>query len=567
MYILNVMRAVCCLIAILAAAAQGTAQTPPTPSPGHTAPADQAGVFRVSTRLVEVSVVVHDSRGQPVSDLKREDFTITERGKPQQVVFFAMASADRPAAPAPPLPSHIFSNVVAARSGVPTSVTVVLLDFLNTSWTDQVNARRALMNFLGQIQPQDRIAIFALGQRRLTLLHDYTTNATSLVDRLKKNTGEIASDLASSTLNPDEQSELQALGLESIADANQREADFFTTNRIVNTLATLEAIAQHLSGIPGRKNLIWLSGGFPLTLGFDGMPEGRSPTRDSRTFTRETEAAVRALNNSGVAVYPVDARGLLAQSGRGSFGQATGGNMISRMMGPIQANIATMRELAGRTGGRAAYNTNDLASAVRRAIDDTRVTYTVGYYSSDETQDGKFRDIKVKVNRPHLDVRHRKGYFAVKPADSTAETRQDEARAAVWSPLESTAIAMNVRADFIDQPEPNTLNLFVQIPPGAVAFLKEGERWKAEVDIVYVQKDDEGRAQGEGVSDSLSLGLTDANYAKIAKDGLIRQRRVLRQPAATTIHIVVRDATTGSVGSLTIPFSQIHAPQEQLAPK
>jgi VWFA-related protein len=564
---LSFMRAVCCLIAILAAATRGTAQTPPTPPPGQTAPADQARVFRVSTRLVEVSVVVHDSRGQPVSDLKKEDFTITERGKPQQVVFFSMASADRPAAPAPPLPSHIFSNVVAGSSGVPTSVTVVLLDLVNTSWTDQIYARRALMKFLGQIQPQDRIAIFALGQRRLTLLHDYTTNATSLVDRLKKNTGEIASDLAASTLNPDVQSELQALGLESIADANQREADFFTTNRIVNTLATLEAIAQHLSGIPGRKNLIWLSGGFPLTLGFDGMPEGRPPTRDSSTFTRETDAAVRALNNSGVAVYPVDARGLIAQSGRGSFGQAAGGNMISRMMTPIQANIATMRELADRTGGRAAYNTNDLASAVRLAIDDTRVTYTVGYYSTDETQDGKFRDIKVRVNRPRLDVRHRTGYFALKPADNTAKTRQDEARAAVWSPLESTAIAINVRADFIDQPEPNTLNLFVQIPPGAVAFTKEGERWKAEVDIVYVQKDEEGRAQGEGVSDSLSLGLTDANYAKIAKDGLIRQRRILRQPAATTIRIVVRDATTGSVGSLTIPFRQIQSPQEQLAPK
>jgi hypothetical protein len=72
-----------------------------------------------------------------------------------------------------------------------------------------------------------------------------------------------------------------------------------------------------------------------------------------------------------------------------------------------------------------------------------------------------------------------------------------------------------------------------------------------------VQKDEEGRAQGEGVSDSLSLALTDANYAKIAKDGLIRQRRIVRQPAATTVRIVVRDATTGSVGSLTIPFKQV----------
>ena len=121
------------------------------------------------------------------------------------------------------------------------------------------------------------------------------------------------------------------------------------------------------------------------------------------------------------------------------------------------------------------------------------MTYTIGYYSTDETQDGKFREIKVKVNRPHLDVRHRKGYFALKPSDNTAKTRKDEIRAAVWSPLESTAVAMNARADFVDQPEPNTISVFVQIHAATVGFRKEGDRWKAELDIVYVQKDERGR--------------------------------------------------------------------------
>ena len=313
------MRDVCWLIAILLAASQGTAQTPQAPP-----------VLRVSTRLVQVSVVVHDSHGEPVSDLKKEDFTITERGKPQPISFFSMVSADRAAAPSATLPPHIFSNVFTERSGVPTGVTVVLLDLLNTSWTDQIYARKALMKFLGQIQPQDRIAIFALGRRSLTLLHDYTTDSASLLARLKKANGEIPSDLDASTLNSDTQEDLQSLGLDALADANQREADFFTAGRVVNTLSTLQAIAQHLSGLPGRKNLIWLSGGFPLTIGFDEMPAIGS-TRDRRTFTQEMDAAVRALNNSGVAVYPVDARGLMvlpgfSASARGSarVGRTTG---------------------------------------------------------------------------------------------------------------------------------------------------------------------------------------------------------------------------------------------------
>ena len=563
------MREFCCLIGILLAASQGTGQSPPlSPSQVQQAPATHPPVFHVSTRLVQVSVVVHDSNGQPVSDLKKEDFTITETGKPQQISFFSMASADSPAAPSAPLPPHIFSNVFAEHAGVPTGVTVVLLDLLNTSWTDQIYARKALLKFLEQIQPQDRIAIFALGKRSLTLLHDYTTDSTALIARLKTDTGEIPSDLDASTLNSDTQSELQNLGLEALADANQREADFFAAGRVVNTLSTLQAIAQHLSGLPGRKNLIWLSGGFPLTIGFDEIPAIGS-TRDRRTFTQEMDAAVRALNNSGVAVYPVDARGLMVLPGfdasvRGSerMGPPAGSRLAA-----INANIDSMKELAERTGGRAAYNTNDLARAIRRAIDDGRVTYTIGYYSTDETPDGKFREIKVKVDRPHLDVRYRKGYFAFKPSDNTAKTRKDEIRAAVWSPLESTAVAMNARADVIQQPEPNTVNVFVQIDPATVGFRKEGDRWKAELDIVYVQKDEHGRIQGDGVTDNLSLALTDANYAKVVKEGLIRQRRFPRQSGGVSLRIVVRDVASGSIGSLTIPFSQITEQPEKLAPK
>jgi VWFA-related protein len=553
------MREVICLIAILL-----SAQAPPPTSSAQNTPAAQPPAFRVSTRLVEVSVVVHDSHGDPVSDLKKEDFTITERGKPQAISFFSMASADRTDAPSVPLPPHIFSNVFTEHTGVPTSVTVVLLDLLNTSWTDQIYARKALMKFLGQIQPQDRIAIFALGRRSLTLLHDYTTDSASLLARLQKANGEIPSDLDASTLNSDTQAELQNLGLDVLADANQREADFFAAGRVVNTLSTLQAVAQHLSGLPGRKNLIWLSGGFPLTIGFDEVPAIGS-TRDRRTFTQEMDAAVRALNNSGVAVYPVDARGLMVLPGFDAAvrGSVRMGAPPAARMASINANIDSMKELAERTGGRAAYNTNDLARAVRRAIDDARVTYTIGYYSTDETQDGKFREIKVKVNRPHLDVRHRKGYFALKPSDNTAKTRKHEVRSAVWSPLESTALALNARADFIDQPEPNTLSVFVQINPAGIGFRKDGDRWKAELDIVYVQKDAHGTAQGNGVADTLSLAFTDANYAKVMKDGLIRQRRFARQPAAVTLRIVVRDVASGSIGSLTIPFSQVAQPEKR----
>ena len=195
------MRRTCAtVVALILAVTQGSAQTPPqSPSAPPNPPAEQAPVFRASAHLVQVNVVVHDSHGQPVDDLKKEDFSITEQGKPQQISFFSMTSADKAPGPAPTLPPHIFSNVLAKNREVPTSVTVVLLDLLNTSWTDQQYARKGLLKFLEQLQPQDRVAIFSLGSHSLTLLHDYTTDSASLLARLQKATGEIPTELDAST--------------------------------------------------------------------------------------------------------------------------------------------------------------------------------------------------------------------------------------------------------------------------------------------------------------------------------------------------------------------------------
>src|SRR5262249_36338034 len=158
-------------------AALGSQSPPPqTPPP----------VFRSATRLVQGNVVVHDKHGQPVTALKKEDFTVHEHGKPQTSSFFEMDSAAAVAAPpATPRPADAFTKLPGQRGGVPTGVSVLLLDLVNTSWEDQHRARAGLQTFLQQIEPQDHIAIFTLGSRGLTLLHDYSTDAASLVERLK----------------------------------------------------------------------------------------------------------------------------------------------------------------------------------------------------------------------------------------------------------------------------------------------------------------------------------------------------------------------------------------------
>ena len=130
-------------------------------------------------------------------------------------------------------------------------------------------------------------------------------------------------------------------------------------------------------------------------------------------------------------------------------------------------------------------------------------------------------------------------------------------RAAVWSPLDSTAVALKARVDLVDRPQPGTVNVSLYIDPATLSFTKEGDRWKAELDVVYVQKTQSGQQPTGGISDRVSLALTDTTYAEVVKNGMIRGRAFPREAGTVSLRIVVRDARTGSTGSLTVPFSQV----------
>jgi VWFA-related protein len=542
---------------LLGQTADTSPQNKPAPS-GSPTPTDSRPpvTIKSTTRLVQVSVVVHNRKGEPVTDLKKGDFTLFEKGKPQQISVFSMESTGKLATPAVKLPQNIFSNRLNQRSGVPSSVTVILLDALNTAWTDQTYAKGQVVKFLEQIQPEDRVAIYSLG-RGLKILHDYTTDSTRLLAALKNFRGQNLPDLSASEPGvPNAVTE--DFNLDSLFDSHA-ESDFFTTNRVLNTLKALEVIANHLASLPGRKNLIWVSGGFPLSIGFDEIPDINSPSRERRTFTDEMDGAIRALNNAGISVYPVDARGLVLGN---NFMDASQRGSVSRMppkqsLRPTVDNLDTMEELASRTGGRAAYNTNDLKNAVRKAMEDAKVTYTLGYYPANSELDGKFRDLKIKVDRPGLDVRYRKGYFAFREPKQDDKVRKDEIRNAVWSPLDATALAINARVDLVNKPEPNTLSVYTQIDPVNLNITQNGDRFQGKIDILFVQKDEQGHEYGGGIADTLDLNFKQDTYMAMLKKGMIYSRVFPKQAKATELRIIVRDTLTGSTGSITIPYSQV----------
>lgn len=519
-------------------------------------------VFRSGAHLVQVNVVVHDKHG-PVADLTKEDFRLVENGKPQDISFFSVDSSKSFAASPKPerLPFNTFTNALTVHENVPTNVTVVLIDLLNSSVGDQMRARVGLLKFLGQIQPQDRLAIFAMTQHGLALLHDYTSDSAALLERVRTSKPQVSTTYETSLANSRLEQDLHAMGLDGLSDAEQVAADFENDNRIQASLSALLAVADHLAGVPGRKSLVWLSSGFPLAVGLrDDQGPGtlagpRSPGRNWASYEKDADRLTRALNNAGIAVYPVDARGLFNPAYTDTSSAATSRwNEMPNISAQNNAT-STMFVMAERTGGRVGYGQNDIGAALRQALDDSSVTYTLGYYPAAPADD-KWRDIKVSVNRPGVDVRARKGYYALRPASEAVDARRTAIRGAVWSPIEATTLPIVARVEFTNDP-PDTVEAIVQLDPRNVSFEHKDGRWRAQLDMVFVQKDPHGLQLGEGGMESLTIALTDENYAKVQAEGLRHRYRGRREAAASTMRIVVRDTATGAVGSLTVPFAQV----------
>jgi len=260
------------------------------------------------------------------------------------------------------LPASTFSNLPVHASGAVNAITVVLVDGPNTPFADQAYARRQLIKVLGALTPADRVARYALGHG-LRILHDFTDDASSLLRALERRglyTGPKLDDSnPAAATTPDEDL------TEFLDHANRAVADFQVADRVTTTLDAITAIAQHVAGLPGRKNLVWISGGFPFAIGMDAWSPNES--RDSRTFANEMERAARAVTAAQLAIYLVDARGLTAGSTTGAG--ATGGRATSlaglEAMRDVQQTQDVMDILAARTGGKSYVNSNYLRNHSR----------------------------------------------------------------------------------------------------------------------------------------------------------------------------------------------------------
>ena len=310
-------------------------------------------------------------------------------------------------------------------------------------------------------------------------------------------------------------------------------------NRSESTLSALEAIARHLAGIPGRKNLIWVSSAFPLSFD-DGF--------GTRSMYREVSIATRAIADANVSIYPVDARGLMGSAA-----------VVARkpISGTLQANMPaldSMQMLAERTGGVVYTNTNDLGRAISRAAADARLTYTLGYYPSNVKWDGHFRRLSVKVRRPGVNVRHRSGYLALPPPPETADSRQYALVRALASPLNAIALPLTVSLE----PAPNgELTATLKLSASAIGLSQTApDVWEGSVDVAIAQALPGGQL-ARAADVTVPLRFTTAMRDQALREGLNLNRRVRPNPEAHSLRVAVRDPATGAIGSVSIPAETV----------
>ena len=353
-----------------------------------------------------MDVVVTDAKGNPVEGLKQGDFMVMEDGVVQPLHFFdvhtgAAAGASQQALDLH-LPPNTFSNLTLVPADKP--VTVLLYDMLNTPQASFPNAHQALVKFIKDQGNSTRIAIFVLTDR-LHMLQGFTDDETRLMRAVNsKGATSQAPSLRAAPFAEDVDAD------EMLVTAEGEEMHYLAIVRARITVDAFIEIARYVSALPGRKNLIWMSGSFPSEIFSHGIlaPNGLNEVIDDPGV----RAAKQLLDENRVAVYPVDVRGLQADprySAATRYTTPLGSSTFGLQQG---AEHATMNVIADSTGGRAFYNTNGLQEAMDAAVHQGSEYYTLTYAPSNTKADGGERNIKIVLKEPGYQLSYRRNYLA-----------------------------------------------------------------------------------------------------------------------------------------------------------
>jgi VWFA-related protein len=519
----------------------------------------QEVTFKVESKLVIVNVSVKDKSGKPLTTLKKEDVEIYEDGVKQNLAVFELERLSNellaPVAAAPAAPVTLIERPPAGQA-VTTAVAAtpvrhqdkrlvaLFFDFSNMPQEDQLRARDAAVDFITkQMTASDLVSIMAYGNR-FDVLEDFTADRDRLLSRLQKMaTGEGAglAGTADTSADPSDDS--------GTFVADDTEFNVFNTDR---KLSALEDATKKLAPYPEKKALIYFASGLTLT----GL-ENQSQLR----------ATVNAAVRANVSFYPVDARGLSAESPVGAASQASGrgtgaftGATQTQRRSSVTGSQDTLYTLASDTGGKALVDSNDLSLGIRQAQEDISSYYILGYYSSNSAEDGKFRKIQVKLASKELQasakVDFRNGYYASKvfaKFTSGDKERQLEEALTLGDPVSELPLALEV--DYFRVAQNRYLvPISVKIPGSVLALAKKGGKQSTDFDFIgQVREATSGRLV-TGVGDNIPVKLSDTDASQLEHRYVQYDTGLTVAPGKYNLKFLVRENQFGKMGTFETNF-------------
>lgn len=558
--------------------AQQTTPTPPVK--------EDENVVKISTSLVQLDVVVTDKKGNPVTNLKSEDFEVYENGKRQEITNFTYISSDKGAAEQPTNAKNpkgksdqygFLSPPLKLKPEQIRRTYAIVVDDLGIGFNNIYWVRQALQKFVKeQMRNGDLAAIIRTGVG-IGALQSFTSNKQQLlaaIDKIKWNPqgrGGVGNFAPIQQSLGDELNERKTSGggIRSVLGNEEEKAferqieDFRNENFAVGTLGALNYIISGMKELPGRKSVMLISEGFPLI------------NRDSRSAAPLPNRAFDAMkvladlaNRSSVVIYTIDPRGLENPY------MATAADDVTQILpddfdpgkyvDPRQLRADQFREsqtslrfLAYETGGLPFINQNNINKGLQRILDDQTGYYLIGYQPDDETFDpvkNKFNRLTVKLKRDDLKVRYRSGFFGISDEKLLQAKRQNPRQNltdALLSPFGADDLNIQLYSFFYNEEKnQSVMRSFVYIDPNDLTFTPDANGgYQAKFDIAAVVFDSNGVGAGNNIT-SQTLKFDSQNLDKARRNGIIYDLPVpIIKPGAYQFRIALQDAATGKIGA------------------
>ena len=542
------------------------------PSAEQQRPAEGAPqvTFKVEINYVEVDAAVFDRQGAFVSNLRRDEFEVLEDGVPQDVTAFTQVNI--PIERAEPMPlqakAPIEADVISNARPFDGRVYVIVLDDKHTAAFRTPRTRKAAEQFITRYMADNDIACVLTTGGAGAATQDFTSNKRLLLAAVNRFIGtKIKSETEERLEEYRRQQGIPGQDITRVEDPQDMQRGYDARM----TLDALTNLSNWVGSIRGRrKAIVFFSEGIDYNI-FDFNK------REATTVQEGMRAVFAAATRSNVSIYSIDPRGLTGLGDEtievsGGFPENPLLNLSMQSFNDsLRLAQDSLRSLSEETGGFAAVNRNDYNDAFSRVVKDNSAYYVLGYYPKNDRRDGRFRKIEVKVKRPGLEVRSRRGYTAPRgkppapPKEQANEQASVQVREALESPLPMPGLTLRVFAAPFKGTDKNTaVSVTIEADGRDFGFVEKDGRLLTDLELVTTAVDVSGKNRG-GDRSVVNLALRPENRQRFVQTGVRVSTRLQLKPGRYQIRVAARESGGGRLGSLNYDVEVPDFSEESLA--